>query len=175
MNPLNPPLNEYPFWDPPGTYVAPLPMIYNIVIPEETDYTYTWTYLNPSTGLPISLVGYRAEMQIRPGYEGQKGTNLAYDLTTQSGGGIVLGGTAGTVQITIPYTASVQATWSEGVYSLYLISPTSTRIAFATGLVTIVPSAMRLISTGLPDIYSSTPPPVPSPNNLGSGGVNATS
>lgn len=175
LNPLNPPLNEYPFWDPPGTYIPPLPMQHNIVLQEETTYTYTWIYLNPSTGLPISLVGFRAEMQVRPMYNGEEGQNVALDFTTETNGGVVLGGTAGTVTITIPYTATVQANWQNGVYGLYLIDPVSNRIAFVKGLVTIIPSAMRLQATQLPDNYSTTPAPVPSPNNVGTGGANATS
>ena len=145
--------------------------VYNIEISEETDYFIQFLYNNLSTGLPQNLTGYRAECQVRRHYSGETNGNLlALDFTTTTGGGIVLGGTAGTIQWSIPYTATQNTDWYQGSYSMILIDPTSLRIPFVKGLFTIIRSNILLKNTSLPDITTGSST---LPNNQGLGGISS--
>lgn len=64
---------------------------------------------------PINLTGYAAEMQIRA-Y--QLAPTVLYDASSN----LVLGGTAGTILLTIPATNTEAFTWWNGVYDLRLTS-----------------------------------------------------
>jgi hypothetical protein len=140
---------------------------YHIVIEEETDASFRFTYTNASTGLPMDLTGYRAEMQVRSGYSGDSvAPVLTY--TTENGGGIILGGTAGTVDIFIAYTDTEDMQWNMGKYTLYLINPNSGRIPFVKGFFTINKTTTLLRDTNLPNTSNSSSP---HPNNLGLGGT----
>lgn len=117
--------------------------VYHIELDGESDYTVTFVYNDASTGLPVNLTGYKAEMQVRQNYDGygDPSTNLVY--TTDTGGGIVLGGTAGTVTVTIPNSATAQYTWTEGVYDLFLISSGNIRTKLVGGFFTIIQNVTR--------------------------------
>jgi hypothetical protein len=63
---------------------------------------------------PVDLTGYTAAMQFRNYYGG----TLLYDASAD----IVLGGTAGTIALTIPASVTETFTWYSGVYDLLLTS-----------------------------------------------------
>lgn len=74
----------------------------------------TWT----ADGSPVNLTGYSARMQFRTDYADNSGT-IALDLTT-SGGGIVLGGAAGTITVTATGAQTAAITALGGHYDLEL-------------------------------------------------------
>lgn len=67
---------------------------------------------------PINLTGYTAQMQIRSAVD----SATALVTLTTSNGGIVLGGTAGTIELLITSTATAAFDWEDAVYSLQLTS-----------------------------------------------------
>lgn len=95
----------------------------------------TWTakfrYLtkscNGKSNVPFNLTGYGANMVIR-----ECANDSAALLTLTSGNGITLGGTAGTIEITITATQASNLTAGDNVYEIELYQG-SIYIAFATG------------------------------------------
>jgi hypothetical protein len=67
-------------------------------------------------GAPIDITGYSARMQIRQNYD----TDPVISLTSASGGGIVLGGTAGSIDITIGANSTDDIEIRRGRYDLEL-------------------------------------------------------
>ncbi len=78
---------------------------------------------------PVDLTGYTASMQIRPFPAGP----ILFDASTD----IVLGGTAGTITVTIPAASTATFTWFTGVYDLILTSATGVVTRFLEGSVTV--------------------------------------
>lgn len=64
---------------------------------------------------PINLTGYTAILQIRPFV---LSSTVLYDASSN----LVLGGTAGTILLTIPASTTETFTWWNGVYDLVLTS-----------------------------------------------------
>lgn len=106
----------------------------NIEIEEDTDYSCQFTWLNPSTNLPISLVGYTAFMKARVNHED---TTAVLDLSS-AGGTIVLGGTAGTVTVNIASTLTKNVLWTRAFYDLYVVSGAGVKYKIAKGFVVIM-------------------------------------
>ena len=77
------------------------------------DFSIIWKDDNDT---PIDLTGYSARMQIRQTYD----TDPIISLTSASGGGIALGGEAGTIDITVPATTTDDIEISRGRYDLEL-------------------------------------------------------
>lgn len=89
---------------------------YNITVDQGTDWSETYTVKN-SNDTPVNLTGYTARMHVRRDYDA---TTTLVELTTQNGR-IVLGGTAGT--ITLSLSAAVTAGIARsGVYDIELVS-----------------------------------------------------
>lgn len=72
---------------------------YDLQVDQGATFSRVFTYKNPD-GTLIDLTGYSARMQIRTGYDAP---TFALELTTANGG-IVLGGTLGTVTINLSAT-----------------------------------------------------------------------
>jgi len=85
------------------------PGTYDIVCPQGVTFDRTFTYTNGGTA--VNLTGYTAALQVRAGADA--GTALI-SLST-GGSGIVLGGTAGTIQVAI--TAAVTGAVDAGSYA----------------------------------------------------------
>ena len=73
--------------------------VYDIHIDQGADWSLNLTWKD-GTGTPVNLTGYTARLQIRKSYDAST-TKLSL---TSSGGGIVLGGSGGTVAITATKT-----------------------------------------------------------------------
>ena len=119
-----------------------LPGISNISIYTNTTYSsvIVWS-TNPcccqgtvgAIPSPVDLTGYTVEMQFRP-YAGS--STLYYDASSD----IVLGGTAGTITITIPASVTNGFTWPSAVYDLILTSSSGVATALLSGTVTVTTS-----------------------------------
>jgi hypothetical protein len=85
------------------------PGLYDITCPQGATFDRTFTY--SVAGTPVNLTGYTAALQVRAGYDA--GTAL---ISVSTGGsGVVLGGTAGTIAVTI--AASVTGAVDAGSYA----------------------------------------------------------
>lgn len=98
---------------------------YDIELDTSASWTHTFTWLDPSTTLPINLTGFTAKMQIRWAY-GDPAVQLEL---TSANGGIVLGGVNGTITLVI---TDIQTTAlatglirTRGLYDLFLIDPST--------------------------------------------------
>jgi hypothetical protein len=93
--------------------------VYNIVIERGATFRKVFTY--KIDNVAVNLTGYTARMKIR-----SKPLNVASELlslTTPEGvGGIVLGGSAGTIVVTLDDNTTADLSWSRGVYDLELVS-----------------------------------------------------
>ena len=89
--------------------------IYNIIC--EQGATFQRNLLWQSNGVPNDLTGYTARMQVRTDYAS---TTIVVELTTENSR-ISLGGTAGTIALTIPATITAALTPAVYVYDLELI------------------------------------------------------
>jgi len=123
-----------------------LPGTYNITIYQGQTYTQiiVWTagpglagaYPNQtpavgSTPIPVDLTGYTATMQIRAAQL------LIGPLYYDASGDIILGGTAGTITLSIPSTATEDFNWFNGWYDLFLTSSQGVQTPLLAGTVTI--------------------------------------
>lgn len=90
-------------------------------------------------GVPFDLTGYIARMQVRATIAS---ASALIDLTTANGG-IVLGGTAGTIRVIITAAATAALTISEGVYDLELIPADLSVRRLLQGTVTVSKEATR--------------------------------
>jgi hypothetical protein len=104
---------------------------YNMLCQQGSTFTKVITYKN--NGTAVNLTTYTARMQVR---ERHSSTATIVDLTT-SNGGIVLGGSAGTITINISATATAAIYNKSYVYDLELVSgATVTRILEGKFIVT---------------------------------------
>lgn len=84
-------------------------------IPQGTYQERIFTYKD-AAGDPYDLTGMTARMQIRP----FKGSPTVMATVTTEDGGIILGGTAGTIRVII-LTAETELITSDGYYDVELI------------------------------------------------------
>lgn len=111
---------------------------YDILIEQGSTFVLPITWKDPS-GTPINITNYSARMQIR---RTVKATDVVLSLTSPSGE-IQLGGTAGTIVVTISATATDALTIVRGVYDLELQSPTGVVTRLIQGVVTVSPEVTR--------------------------------
>jgi hypothetical protein len=89
--------------------------------------------------MPIPLIGYTAQMQIR---ETLDSTTTIAELTS-SNGGILIDNTNYTISINIPANQTRQFTFSTAVYSLELTDSSGVVETFLTGNLTLVQEVTR--------------------------------
>lgn len=155
----------------PNSNTPLYPVRYNIEIDAESDYSVKFDYVEESTGLPYDLTGYRAEVQVRQGTTGaNEPTILLWYFSNSIANGITLG-TDGVVTLTIPYTATWNAVWFEGIYDLVLIKPSGSRLKLAKGFFLINPTITRINNSRLANISIGGEA---HPNNLGFGGLDSS-
>jgi hypothetical protein len=90
---------------------------YDLCIQQGATFTKVITWKRD--GALVNLTGWTARMQIRATTEA---ATALIDLTTENGR-IALGGTAGTITLTISATDTAALTAGRGVYDLELVSP----------------------------------------------------
>ena len=118
----------------------------NLTIQQGATFQQTLTWSNPNStggaGTPIDLTGCSAEMSIAT----QPGEPASYTINsvtpTPNGGLIVLGATAGTIQINIPWQDTLDL--PNGVYDLaILMSDGKTLNRIVTGSVSVLPEVTQ--------------------------------
>lgn len=73
--------------------------------------------LKDAGGVPVNLTGYTARLRV---YGGRGSPSVLLTLTTDAGGGITLGGAAGTVTVVISAAATAALDFTSGFYTLEL-------------------------------------------------------
>ena len=90
----------------------------------------------PVNATPVDLTGYTADMEIR---QTINSSTVLYQATT-SNGAIVLGGTAGTIALTIPAATTGGFTFLRGVYDMNLTSSQGIVTRLVQGNVIVSPA-----------------------------------
>lgn len=98
--------------------------IYNITIEQGADFSLPLTWRDGNNTL-VNVTGYSARMQIRESYDSE---DYIVSLTSALGGGITLGGAAGTILVEIAASVTATMAQSTAVYDLEMVS--------ASGIVT---------------------------------------
>jgi hypothetical protein len=111
---------------------------YNLCINQYATYTRIFVWLTSICGCgtvgaapgPVDLTGYTASLQIRA-------FQLAPDILYDASSDIVLGGTSGSIALTIPASATADFTWWTGVYDLILTDSSGNVTRLLQGTVTV--------------------------------------
>lgn len=90
------------------------PFKHNITIIQGATLRDVTTWKAGTPAVPVDLTGCTARMQVRAKIDS---ADTLLNLTTENGG-IILGGTAGTVTVFLSATATAALTWKSGVYDL---------------------------------------------------------
>lgn len=114
--------------------------IIDLCVNQGATYTQVFTWYAPSccpgtvgSGLaPVDITGYTATLQIRA----YPLSGVLYDASSN----LVLGGTAGTIYLTIPASSTEGFTWWNGVYDLLLTSAGGYATRLFSGSVTVSPA-----------------------------------
>lgn len=96
--------------------------LYNILAEEGATFSRTITWRDSNNAL-VNLTGYTARMQVRATI-GDTSASPLLSLTTENGR-IALGGSAGTITLTVPF-ASMNIPEGQYVYDLEMVGPGGT-------------------------------------------------
>ena len=108
-------------------------------IAQGASFSRTITYeTDADPRVPIDLTGYTASMTVRK----RANTDAAIELTTENGR-IALGGTAGTITLTISAADTAATRPIDGVYDLKVVSPTGIEDFLLEGSMRITRSITR--------------------------------
>lgn len=88
---------------------------YNIYCDQGSTLSLTLTYKD-STEAPVNLTGYTARMQVRTSYNA---TDTLLNLT--NGSGLTLGGSAGTIAVSVSATTTATLPTGNFVYDLEIV------------------------------------------------------
>jgi hypothetical protein len=110
---------------------------YDILIEQGATYSQLITYKD--NGVAVNLTGYTARMQVRATLES---ASTLVELTTANSR-IALGGTAGTITLTISATDTAALTAGRGVYDLELVSGSGIVTRLLQGVATISRNVTR--------------------------------
>jgi hypothetical protein len=110
---------------------------YDILIEQGATYSQVITYKD--NGVAVNLTGYTARMQVRATLES---ASTLVELTTANSR-IALGGTAGTITLTISATDTAALTSGRGVYDLELVSGSGIVTRLLQGVATISRNVTR--------------------------------
>jgi hypothetical protein len=92
-----------------------------------------------SLGAPVNLTGRTARMQVR---KGMKSPLVVLDLTTENGG-LVLGGSAGTITINISAAQTSAVAIAAGVHDLEVVGADGTVVRLFQGEAEFSPEVTR--------------------------------
>jgi hypothetical protein len=112
------------------------PGLVNFVCPQGSTFRRTLTYTLDE--LPVDLTGYSSRLQVREAYYSEDPI-----VSLVSGSGIVVGGSAGTIDILI--SASVTSEFPTGthVYDLEIVSPSNIVDRLIEGTFNVTPEVTK--------------------------------
>ena len=114
-----------------------LPQTLDLLIPQGA--TFSRVILWKADNANVNLTGYTARMQLRTSAEA---IATLEDLTTENGG-ITLGGTAGTITLSLTATETAALPATRAVYDLELISSGGVVTRLVEGVATITRNITR--------------------------------
>jgi hypothetical protein len=114
-----------------------LPQTLDLLIPQGATWSVVLRWKADNAN--VNLTGYTARMQLRTSAEA---ITTLEDLTTENGG-ITLGGTAGTITLSLTATETAALPATRAVYDLELISSGGTVTRLVEGVVTITRNITR--------------------------------
>lgn len=111
--------------------------ILNITIEQGATFTrtITWTI----SGTAVNLTGYVARLQVRADYD----TDPIISLTSAAGGGITLGGVAGTIVLLVSATATAALTPGSYLWDLEVEAADGTVTRLLKGQATVDPEVTK--------------------------------
>lgn len=112
---------------------------YDIDLEQGSTYSTVFTYTD-SDGDAVNISGFTARMQVRSVYSV---AGPAISLTTSGGGGIVLGGAAGTVTVTVSDAVSAKIIPKNYVYDIELVSSGGVVTKLIRGKIKVLPEVTR--------------------------------
>jgi len=115
---------------------------YNLTLDQGADYRITPMWLTGRPQLPVDLTGCTARLQIRETLATAVPIVSISTLATAQGG-IILGGSAGTIAILITKAATLAIKFEVGVYDLFVDFPLGESRRFMDGRVFVQPRVTR--------------------------------
>jgi hypothetical protein len=110
---------------------------WNVTVDQGADFSAILTW--QANGTVVPLVGWSAHLQVRNTWAGAAGSTVILDLSTSTTG-ITLGGTAGTITISIPnVTTSALAAPAVYAYDLKLTNGSGQVTRLLAGSFTVTP------------------------------------
>lgn len=111
----------------------------NLVINQGATFRHKFTWQDGKKR-PVDLTGYTARLQARESIESAA---AIINLTTENGG-IVLGGTTGTITLHLSAAATAAIMIKKLVYDLELVAPNGDVIRLVGGTISVSPEVTRL-------------------------------
>lgn len=108
--------------------------IHNIKVEQGATFSQTFTWKINSN--PVDLTGYLARLKVRDTTR-RASANEVISLTSPSGG-IVLGGAAGTIAVTISASSTASLLAGKYIYDLELVSPNTSVTRLIKGSFTVL-------------------------------------
>lgn len=121
------------------------PALIPLILVQFADFarTLTWkTGASSSSAVPVDLTGWTAELTARE-VASSSDAILSISTTSSAQGLIVLGGTAGTIALSVPNAVTATLPPGAFVYALMMISPSGLRTVLASGRLTVEPGTVR--------------------------------
>jgi hypothetical protein len=109
--------------------------IHNIKVEQGATFSQTFTWKISSNA--VNLTGYTARLKVRDTSRRPSAVNEIISLTSPSGG-IVLGGAAGTIAVTISASATASVVAGKYVYDLELVASDTTVTRLVKGTFTVL-------------------------------------
>jgi len=113
------------------------PGLLNLTFSQGATWKLAMTYTDVDN-VPIDLTGYTAKMQARSTFE----SDVAV-LDLISGAGILLGGTAGTIELLVAATITAAVGAAQYVYDLEVVSASSEVTRVVQGTLSVTPEVTR--------------------------------
>lgn len=107
---------------------------------EDFTQAFTWKQGPVSTATPVNLTGYTARAQFRATLAD---STVLLTLTTENGG-IVLGGSAGTITLVVSAAVTAAMTWKAAVFDLEMVAPGGTIRRLMSGTASVSPEVTRV-------------------------------
>lgn len=115
------------------------PVSYNITLQQGATHRELFTWQAGTPAQPVNLTGCTAHLQVRPSVNSP---TVLVDLTTVNGG-IVLGGTAGTIELVFLPEHTEGKPWRAGVYDLEITHTNADVRRLLAGSVAVNPEVTR--------------------------------
>lgn len=125
---------------------------YNIEIQEGSSFSKVYLCKDSSMGLPVDITGCVVEMQIKFEYSASPVVYRS-DVSTN----VILGGTLGTIKVSIPWLDIFNIDSGITSYSLYLTYPSGITVVPVKGFVTIVRSGAYVNIPGVASVNEDVP------------------